>query len=46
MDKKETYDGSRLASLAFDTLGRGTPDRRLTYGADGTVRVEADRAAK
>jgi len=42
IDKWETYDGERLASVAFDTLHRGTPDRRLVYGADGTVRAEVD----
>jgi hypothetical protein len=42
MDKWERYDGARLASVAFDTHHRGTPDRRLVYGADGSVRVEAD----
>ncbi len=42
MDKWETYDGERLASVAFDTQHRGTPDRRLIYGADGSVRVEVD----
>jgi hypothetical protein len=42
MDKWETYDGDRLTSLAFDTQHRGTPDRRLIYGPDGTVRVEVD----
>jgi hypothetical protein len=42
MDKWETYDGDRLTSLAFDTTHRGTPDRRLIYGPDGTVRVEVD----
>ena len=42
MDKWERYDGARLASVAFDTRHRGTPDRRLIYGADGSVRVEAD----
>ena len=44
IDKWETYDGPRLASVAFDTLRRGTPDRRLVYGADGTVQLEVDRA--
>jgi hypothetical protein len=43
MDKWERYDGARLASVAFDTQHRGGPDRRLTYAADGSVRVEADR---
>jgi hypothetical protein len=43
MDKWETYDGPRLASVAFDTQHRGTPDRRLIYTADGSVRVEADK---
>ena len=32
IDKWETYDGERLASVAFDTTHRGTPDRRLVYG--------------
>jgi hypothetical protein len=41
-DKWETYDGERLASVAFDTLHRGTPDRRLIYGTDGSARVEVD----
>jgi hypothetical protein len=42
MDKWETFDLGRLSSVAFDTLHRGTPDRRITYGADGAVRVEVD----
>ena len=42
MDKWETYDGDRLASIAFDTTHRGTPDRRLIYGANGTARLEVD----
>jgi hypothetical protein len=42
MDKWETYEGARLASVAFDTQHRGTPDRRLIYGVDGAVRVESD----
>jgi hypothetical protein len=42
MDKWETYDGSRLASVAFDTQHRGAPERRLIYGADGSVRLEVD----
>jgi hypothetical protein len=42
MDKWERYDGARLTSVAFDTQHRGTPDRRLIYGADGSVRVETD----
>ena len=44
IDTWETYDGDRLASIAFDTLRRGAPDRRLIYGADGTARLEVDRA--
>ena len=44
VDKWETYDGPRLASIAFDTTHRGTPDRRLIYGADGTARLEVDPA--
>lgn len=39
-DKWETYDGARLASVAFDTRHRGTADRRLLYAADGSVKVE------
>jgi len=41
-DKWETYEGERLASVAFDTAHRGTADRRLIYGADGSARVEID----
>ena len=41
-DKWETYDGDRLASVAFDTLHRGKPDRRLNYVADGSVVLEVD----
>ena len=44
IDKWETYDGARLASVAFDTTHRGTPDRRLIYGADGSARLEVDSA--
>ena len=43
IDKWETYDGARLASVAFDTQHRGGPDRRLRYGADGSVAFEVDR---
>ncbi len=43
IDKWETYDGTRLASVAFDTLHRGVPDRRLTYGASGTAHLDFDR---
>ena len=44
IDKWETYDGDRLASVAFDTQHRGKPDRRLIYGAVGDARLEIDRA--
>ena len=40
IDKWEVYDGARLASVAFDTTLRGSPDRRLVYGADGSARLE------
>ena len=41
LDKWETYSGGgQLASVAFDTAHRGTPDRRLVYGAGGAARVE------
>ena len=43
-DKWETYEGGRLTSVAFDTLHRGTPDRRLIYGGDGSARLEVDAA--
>src|SRR3954469_3831844 len=39
MDKWEVYEGDRLASIAFDTTHRGTPDRRLIYGANGAARL-------
>ena len=42
MDKWETYEGEHLASIAFDTTHRGTPDRRLVYGPNGTARLEVD----
>jgi hypothetical protein len=42
IDKWETFDNGRLTSVAFDTARRGSPDRRLIYAADGTVRVEVD----
>jgi hypothetical protein len=43
IDKWEAYDGARLTSVAFDTLHRGMPDRRLTYSAAGTAQLEFDR---
>lgn len=42
MDKWETYQGDHLSSIAFDTTHRGTPDRRLIYGANGEARLEVD----
>ena len=42
VDKWEVYEGDHLASVAFDTTHRGTPDRKLTYGPHGTARVEVD----
>jgi hypothetical protein len=42
IDKWETYDAERLASVAFDTAHRGMPDRRLIYGVDGSARLEVD----
>jgi hypothetical protein len=41
-DKWETYDGDRLAMVAYDTLHRGTADRRLIYGANGRAQLEFD----
>jgi hypothetical protein len=42
IDKWSTFDEGRLAAVAFDSSHRGRPDRRLTYGADGTVVIEED----
>jgi len=42
IDKWETYQTGRLAAVAFDTLRRGTADRRLIYGADGSALLEVD----
>jgi hypothetical protein len=44
LDKWETYEGGRLTSVAFDTVHRGTPDRRLIYGSDGSATLEVDAA--
>ena len=41
-DKWETFDGARLAVVAFDTAHRGIPDRRLVYDLNGNVKVEVD----
>jgi len=40
VDKWEQFEGTRLASVSFDTKQLGRADRRLIYGADGTVRLE------
>lgn len=42
MDKWERYDSGRLTSVAFDTIRRGTADRRLMYAPDGSARIETD----
>jgi hypothetical protein len=42
LDKWETFEAGRLASVAFDTARRGSPDRRLTYSSGGDARVEVD----
>ena len=44
IDKWETYEAGRLATVAFDTVRRGTADRRLIYGTDGSARLELDAA--
>lgn len=41
-DKWEIFDGGRLASVAFDSQHRGSPDRRLVYAQDGNARIEID----
>jgi hypothetical protein len=43
IDKWETYDGERLAAVAFDEQHRGAPTRKLLYAADGSVRIEVDQ---
>jgi hypothetical protein len=45
IDKWETYDGDRLAAVAFDDLHRGVPTRKLLYGADGSVRIEVNQSS-
>jgi hypothetical protein len=40
LDKWETFDNGRLATVAVDTTGSGTPTRRVTHLPDGTARVE------
>ena len=40
IDKWEVYEGERLASVALDTQQRGTPNRKILYAQDGTVRTE------
>ena len=43
IDKWETYSAGTLASMAFDSQHRGTPDRRLIYNPDGSFnRIEKD----
>lgn len=42
LDKWETFEAGRLASVAFDTARRGSPDRRLIYSSGGDARVEVD----
>jgi hypothetical protein len=44
IDKWETFDGGRLAAVAFDSSHSGKPDRRLVYAPDGAVKVEVDRS--
>jgi len=43
IDKWETYVDGALERMDLDLTGRGTPDRRLVYGPDGSVqRIETD----
>jgi hypothetical protein len=43
MDKWEYYEANVLTRVEFDLAGKGHPDRRLVYGADGNVvRIEVD----
>ena len=40
IDKWESYENNRLASVSFDEHHQGRPTRRLVYSPDGTVRIE------
>jgi hypothetical protein len=43
MDKWETYRDGTLVLMGLDTAGRGKPDRRLVYRADGSFdHIETD----
>lgn len=43
VDRWETYRDGRLEAVALDTAGQGRANRRMIYGADGSVdRVEVD----
>jgi hypothetical protein len=43
IDKWETYQAGALVRMDLDLSGRGTPDRRLVYGANGSLdHVERD----
>ena len=42
VDKWETFTDGALTTVAFDTTGRGTPDRRIVYARDGVAHVEID----
>ena len=42
IDKWEIYNGPFLSSVAFDETHRGTPNRRLIYGPNGSARLEVD----
>lgn len=45
VDKWETYDHGVLVRMDLDLSGRGTPDRRFVYRADGSFdHVEIDQA--
>lgn len=39
-DRWEEYAAGRLARVSFDTAHAGVPTHTLTYGADGSARVE------
>jgi hypothetical protein len=40
LDKWETFDNGRLASVAVDTTRRGIPNRRVIHMPDGTAKLE------
>lgn len=40
MDRWQDWKGGRVVSERLDTNGDGEPDRRLVYGANGSIKLE------